>query len=63
MKYLKANSDQSQLLLTSKDEASTKTDDIDIKSSSSKKLLGVLIDNKLTSNEHVSKFCIKAINK
>ena len=63
MKYLKANSDKSQLLLTSKDEASTKTDDIDIKSSSSKKLLGVLIDNKLTSNEHVSKFCIKAINK
>ena len=63
MNYLKANSDKSQLLLTSKDEASTKIDDIDIKSSSSKKLLGVLIDNKLTSNEHVSKFCIKAINK
>ena len=63
MKFLKANSDKSQRLLTSKDEASTKIDDIDIKSSSSKKLLGVLIDNKLTSNEHVSKFCIKAINK
>ena len=63
MNYLKANPDKSQLLLTSKDEASTKIDDTDLKSSSSKKLLGVLIDNKLTFNEHVSKLCKKASNK
>ena len=40
MNYLKANPDKSQLLLTSKDEASIKIDDTDIKSSSSTKLLG-----------------------
>ena len=37
---LKANPDKSQLLLTSKDEVSIEIDDTDIKSSSSKKLLG-----------------------
>ena len=40
--FLKANPDKSQLLLTSKSEASIKTDDTDIKSKSSKKLLVVL---------------------
>ena len=39
MNYLKTNPDKSQLLLTSKDEASIKIDDTDIKSSSSKKLI------------------------
>ena len=63
MNYLKANPGKSHLLLTSRDEASIKTDDTDIKSSSSKKLLGVIIDNKLTFNEHVSKLCKKASNK
>ena len=46
---VKANPDKSQLLLTSKDEVSITIDDTDIKSSSSKMLLGVLIDNKRTS--------------
>ena len=63
MNYLKANPGKSQLLLTSKDEASSKIDGTDIKRSSSKKLLGVIIDNKLTFNEHVSKLCKKATNK
>ena len=63
MNYVKANPDKSQLLLTSKDEASIKIEDTLIKSSSSKKFLGVLIDNKLTFNEHVSKLCKKASNK
>ena len=49
MNYLKANPGKSQLLLTSKDEASIKIADTDIKSSSSKKLLGVLIDNMFLS--------------
>ena len=38
MNYLKANPDESQILLTSKGEAAIKIDDTDIKSSSSKKL-------------------------
>ena len=63
MNYLKDNPDKTQLLLTSKDNASIKIDNTDIKSSSSKKLLGVLIDNKLTFNEHVSKLWKKASNK
>ena len=63
MNYLKANPDKSQLLLTSKDEASIKIDNTSIRSSSSKKLLGVLIDNKITFNNHVSKLCKEASNK
>ena len=39
MNYLKVNPGKSQILLTSKDEASIKIDDTDIKISSSKKLL------------------------
>ena len=63
MSYLKSNPGKSQLLLTSRDEASIKIDDTDINSSSSKKLLRVIIDNKLTFNEHVSKLCKIASNK
>ena len=63
MNYLKVNPGKFQLLLTSKDETSIKIGDTDIKSSSFKKLLGVIIDNKLTFNEHVSKLCKKASNK
>ena len=61
MNYLKANPDKSQLLPTSKGEVTIKIDDTDIKSSSSKKLLGVLINNKLTINEHVCKLCKKQV--
>ena len=50
MNYFKANPSKSQLLLTSKEEASIQS----IKNSSPAKLLGVLIDNKLTFNNHVS---------
>ena len=63
MKYLKTNPYKSQLLLTSKGEASIKIDDANKKSSFSKKLLGVLIGNKLTFKEHVSMHSKKASNK
>ena len=54
---------KSQLLLTSKEEASITIEDTTIKNSSSKKLLGVLTDNKLTFNDHVSKLCEKVSQK
>ena len=63
MNYLKDNPGKSQLLLTLIDKAFIKIDDTDIRSSSYKKLLVVIIDNKLTFNEHVSKLCKKANNK
>ena len=61
MNYLKVNPDMHQLLLTSKGEASIKIDNADIKSSSSKNLLGVWINNKLTFNEQVSKLSKKQV--
>ena len=63
MNYRKANHDEPQHFLTSKCETTIKIDCTDIKSSFSKKLLGVLIDNKLTIDEHVCKLCKKASNK
>ena len=63
MNYLKASSDKSLILLTSKSEASIEIDDTDLKSGFPKKLLRVLIDNKHTFNKHVSKICEKASNK
>ena len=62
MNYLKANPEKSQLLTTSKDTASIKIHGDDIKSSS-KKLLGVFIDSKLTFNEHGFKLCKTASDK
>ena len=62
MNYLKANPDKSKLLLTSKGEATVKIDHTYIKSRS-KMLLGVLIDNKLTFNKHLSYLYKKASNK
>ena len=63
MNYLKSNPCKSQLSLTSNNEASIKINDTDIKTSSTKKLLGVIIDNKVTFNEHVSKLRKNANNK
>ena len=50
MNYLKANPGKSQLLLSSKEEVFITIENTTIKNSSSKKLLGVLTDNKLTFN-------------
>ena len=62
MNYLKANPEKSQLLITSKDTASIKIHGTDIKGSS-KKLLGIFIDSKLTFNEHGFKLCKTASDK
>ena len=61
--WVKANPSKSHLLLTSKEEVSITIKNTTIKNSSSKKLLRVLIDNKLTFKDHVSKLCEKASQK
>ena len=55
MNYLKANPGKSQIMLTPKKEASIIIEDTTNKNSSSGKLVGVLINVKLTFNDHISK--------
>ena len=61
---LKANPDKFHLLLSDKNiELAIKMDLSMIKNSSSQKLLGIEIDNKMTFDKHVSKLCTKASQK
>ena len=61
---LKANADKFHLLLSeSNTNISVKAGQYNISNSNSKKLLGIIIDNKLTFNEHVSNLCKKASQK
>ena len=62
--YFKMNTDKCKLLITNHDEeVSAKIGSDVIKASKSVKLLGIMIDNKLNFNEHVSKLCKKASQK
>ena len=61
--YLKAHPNKSNLLLTPKEETSIKIESFIIKSSTPKKLLCVIIGNKLNFTEHISKLCKKASQK
>ena len=61
---LKANADKFHLLLSEKNQDLTiRVDTFDIKNSSSEKLLGIKIDNKLTFDPHVSDICNKVSQK
>ena len=61
---LKANPDKFHLLLSEEsDNYSITVDNFIIKNSSSKKLLGNVIDNKISFNNHVSGICNKAAQK
>ena len=61
---LKANPDKFHLLLSQPDESiSINIDGYQITNSKCEKLLGIIIDNKLSFNEHVSKLCTKASQK
>ena len=61
---LKANPDKFHLLLSIiSQEYSIKIDTLDIPNSINEKLLGIIIDNKLTFDEHVSKICSTATQK
>ena len=55
--------DKSNLLLISKEESSIKIEGCIINTSTSRKLLAVIIDNKPNCYEHVSKLCTKASQK
>ena len=62
--YLKLNEDKCKLLITKhNDNVSAKTGSEIIMGSESVKLLGIIIDNKLNFNEHISKLCKKVSQK
>ena len=61
--YMKSNKDKNYLIITNCDNASATIENNVIQSSTSVKLLGVTIDNKLNFNEHVSKICKKVSTK
>ena len=61
--YFKAKPRKSHFLLTSNEQVNLNLNDSIIKTSKSKKLLGINIDHFLTFNEHVSKLCKKASQK
>ena len=60
---MKANHDKSHLLLSSREDVNIQIANVTIKSSTSKKLLGVTIDNKLKFDKHVENICQKASRK
>ena len=60
---MKANDDKCHLLLSDNEILSTQIGNSVIKSSTHRRLLGVIIDNKLKFDLHVSKLCAKASQK
>ena len=61
---LKANPDKFHLLLSNPNpNISVKVDQYEISNSNCEKLLGIIIDNKLTFNNHVAGLCKKAGQK
>ena len=51
------NADKCYLLISTSEEVSVKTGNEIIKNSSQEKLLGIVIDNKLTFETHVESLC------
>ena len=60
---MKANADKCHLLVNSKKKVFTKIGPYNIKSSEQQKLLGVLIENKLSFDKHLNNLCAKARQK
>ena len=60
---MKANHDKCHLLLSSREDINIQIANVTIKSSTSKKLLGVTIGNKLMFDKHVDNICKKASRK
>ena len=60
---MKANAEKCHLLVSTNESISANIGHASIKSTKAEKLLGVLIDNKLSFNDHVKKICEKASQK
>ena len=62
--FLTANTDKFHLITSDPDfSLSVKVDKYTIANTTSQKLLGITIDNKLTFDEHISRLCNKASQK
>ena len=61
--HMKANTDKCHLLITRDTDVTAKIGKLDVKDSREVKLLGVKIDGKLSSENHVSSLCKKASQK
>ena len=57
------NADKCHLLVNSKEKVCTEIGPYNIETSEQQKLLGVLIDNKLTFDKHINNSCAKASQK
>ena len=60
---MNVNHDECHLLLSTQEEANIQIDNTTIKCSKSKKLLGIVLDNKLKFDKHVENICQKASKK
>ena len=60
---MKVNHDKCHLLLSTQEEANIQIANTTIKCSKSKKLLGIVLDNKLKFDKHVENICQKASKK
>ena len=60
---MKANADKCHLLITTNEEKSISIGGKKIQNSNSEKLIGVIIDNKLSFTEHLHKICYKTSQK
>ena len=58
--HMKVNHDKCHLLLSTQEEANIQIDNMTIKCSKSKKLLGIVLDNKLKFDKDVENICQKA---
>ena len=61
--HMKANKDKCHLLISNNKKVSMKIDNIELENTSSKKLLGIIIDSKLNFKEHLEGITKKASRK
>ena len=60
---MKANKDKCHLVISNNEKVSIKIDNIELENTSSKKLLGIIIDSKLNFKEHLEGIIKKASRK